>query len=63
MESKLKREKLYEQIEKYPNDLPELNPEKLFLLLRTEECIGKIQFKNYSEFLNIFNTLFFFYVR
>jgi hypothetical protein len=59
----IKREKLYEQIENNPDELPALNPDKLFLLLKTEECKGKIVFKNYSEFLNIFNSLFFFYVR
>jgi hypothetical protein len=63
MEHKLKREKLYEQVLLFPNDLPKLDPEKLFLLLKTEKSDGVIQFKNYSEFLNIFNTLFFFYVR
>jgi hypothetical protein len=63
MEHKLKREKLYEQIRLYPNDLPKLDPDKLFLLLKTEKSEGVIQFKNYSEFLNIANTLLFFYVR
>jgi hypothetical protein len=64
MEQKLKRDKLYEQAMLYPGDnLPKLDPNKLFLLLKTEKSEGIIQFKHYSEFLNIFNTLFFFFVK
>jgi len=55
------REKLYVQMEENFEKQSELNPEKLFLHLRTEEKSGKISFVNYSEFLNIINTIFLFY--
>lgn len=42
-------------------NLQELNPNKLFLHLRTENKNGKMQFHYYSEFLNILNTIFLFY--
>ena len=62
MEKNLKREKLFEQMEFYPYTLPELDPNKLLLFLKTEKKTSKLQFKHYSEFLNIMNTLIFFYV-
>ena len=63
MENKNKREKLYEQMEKYPYSLPEFDEKKLLLFMETRECKGVLSFKYYSEFLNILNSVVFFYVR
>ncbi len=57
-----KREKLYEQMEKYPYSLPEFDEKKLLLFMDTRECNGILTFKYYSEFLNIFNSIVLFYV-
>jgi hypothetical protein len=62
MENKNKREKLFEQMEKYPYSLPEFDEKKLLLFMETKECNGVLTFKYYSEFLNIFNSVVFFYV-
>lgn len=59
----IKREKLYLQMETNPDDLPKLDPDKLLLHLSTEKPNATISFHNYSEFLNVFNTLIFYYVR
>lgn len=56
------REKLYEQMETNYEKLSKLDPKKLLLFLRTEKCENKMEFKFFSEFLNIFNTLIFLYV-
>lgn len=55
------REKLYIQMENNYDELSTLNPDKLFLLLKTEKRNGRMSFIYYSEFLNILNTLIFFY--
>ena len=55
------REKLYDQMMEFPHDLPKPNHDKLLLHLKTEERNGRIHLKQYSEFLNMFNTLVFFY--
>jgi hypothetical protein len=56
----LKREKLYDQMA--VKDLKELDPDKLLLFLSTETQNGVMIFAHYSEFLNIVNTVVFFYV-
>lgn len=56
------REKLYEQMENNYEELSKLDPKKLLMFLRTENDNIKMEFKYYSEFLNIFNTLVFLYV-
>lgn len=62
MDKIFKREKLYEQMEKFPNSIPEFDHNKLLLHLETKSCKGVLSFKNFSEFLNILNSIFFFYV-
>ena len=54
------REKLYIQMEDGSTNL-KLNKDKLLLFLNTEENIDEMSFKYNSEFLNILNTIIFFY--
>ncbi len=54
------REKLYSQMEDGSTNL-KLDKNKLLLFLNTEENKDEMSFKYYSEFLNILNTIIFFY--
>lgn len=55
------REKLYEQMENDYYNLSKLNKNKLLLFLTTHIVEEKMQFKYYSEFLNMVNQIILFY--
>lgn len=56
------RPKLYTQMIQKPYDLEPLTSKDLFNYLQSEKKIGHMTVRNYLEFLNIFNTIVFFYV-
>ena len=56
------RPKLYEQMFNKPYELLDLDTKGLFNYLQAETKIAKLSFKYYSEFLNLINSLIFFYI-
>lgn len=56
------RPKLFKQMLEKPYDLLDLDPKGLFNYLQAETKIAKLTFKYYSEFLNLINTLIFYYI-
>lgn len=58
-----KREKLYKLMQENIEENEDKNYDKLFLQMTTLKREAVMEFNYYSEFLNIFNTLIFFYVR
>lgn len=56
------RPKLYKQMLEQPYDLSKLETKNLFNYLQAESKYAKLTFKYYSEFLNIMNSLIFFYI-
>lgn len=56
------RPKLFKQMFEKPYDLMDLDPKGLFNYLQAETKIAKLTFKYYSEFLNLINTLIFYYI-
>lgn len=57
------RPKLYTQMIQRPYELEPLTSKGLFNYLQSEKKKGHMTVKHYFEFLNIFNTIIFFYVR
>ena len=58
-----KREKLYKQMLEKPNGLVEINNNNIFIGLRNCVNPGLIKIYDITEFLNLCNTLFLFYVK
>lgn len=56
------RPKLYIQMEKSPYDLVPLDTNILFNYLQGGEKYSSLTFKYYSEFLNVLNTIIFYYI-
>lgn len=56
------RPKLYDQMRARPYELNPLNTKELFIYLEGVKKEKYLSFKYYSEFLNILNTLIFFYL-
>lgn len=56
------RPKLYKQMLDIPYELSPLNMDELFKYLNTQKVKGTISFKFYAEFLNLINTIVFYYV-
>ncbi len=57
-----KREKLYKQMMENPDNLSDLYINTLFIDLNNSVSNGKMKILDITEFLNLFNTLFLFYV-
>lgn len=56
------RPKLYDQMLAKPYELNELDPKELFIYLEGVKRKDKLSFKYYSEFLNMVNTIIFYYL-
>ena len=57
-----KNEKLFKQMHEFPDDLCPMNIKNLFMDLKNKIPTGKLKLQNVTEFLNLINTLFLFYV-
>jgi hypothetical protein len=60
--SKLKREKLYKQMIDLPYDLTEINKDNIFFELDNKIQNLNLRINDLTEFLNIFNSIYSFYV-
>ncbi len=57
-----KREKLYKQMLENPNELVQINKNNFFLNLNNKINQARMRIFDVTEFLNLLNTLFMFYV-